>query len=256
MTQTVADSLIALGPFFAVDTHARGSVARGPWRPMSELVDDPEVLVARVRAVRDALAAAGGLEPDAVELRVAASVAHLGLVARLVSPALAVAVLHGRPPELDLGQLQWQPTLGGPFPLSIPLDPDGPHPGGVDDVNDLALRLAEHVVDGPVRALVEATASLSVSPAVLWGNVTSAVNGATTMIAATRPAAEIRIRRLASALLDLPPLRGRSLGRPGDGFRRLSCCLIYRAAPGRTGRLCGDCVLGAGRPVQPSVGLR
>jgi hypothetical protein len=56
---------------------------------MSELVDAPRILRDRVAAVRARLAATGGQAPEAVELRVAASVTHLGLLARLVSPALA-----------------------------------------------------------------------------------------------------------------------------------------------------------------------
>ena len=80
------------------------------------------LLAERAAGVRAYLAAAGGQPPEAVEPRVAASVAHLGLAARLVSPALAAAVLHGRPLGCDLGAVRWQPALGGPVPLSLPDD--------------------------------------------------------------------------------------------------------------------------------------
>jgi len=49
-------------------------------------------------------------------------------------------------------------------------------------------------------------------------------------------------RALGAELLERAPLRG--TGNLVDGeFRRRSCCLIYRAAPGRDGPVCGDCVL-------------
>lgn len=201
----------------------------------------------RVLAVRAGLAAAGGQPPDAVELRVAASVAQLGLVARLVCPALAVAVTSGVLLEVGLPSMRWQPVLGGAFPLSLPLDAGS-------DTGDCAWNaeptpqrlvglLAKRVLDGPVRDLVEVTTLLSVSRRVLWGNVASAVNGAASMIATRQPAWADQSRVMASSLLAQPPLRGTSITLAGGGFRRRSCCLIYRAAPRATRAVCGDCVL-------------
>ncbi|MEY9967662.1 hypothetical protein ABIA33_005735 [Streptacidiphilus sp. MAP12-16] len=221
----------ALGPFFAVRTHRATAVAGPPWRPMSELVEDPAALMDRVLAVRAYLAAAGGRSPDAVELRVAASVTHLGLTARLVSPALALAVLHGSWPGLDLHALRWQPVLGGAFPLSL-----------ADEA--FASGAPGRLLGGPVGALVEATRLLSVSPRVLWGNVASAVNGAATALAAASPAHAQRTRVLTALLLAQPQLRDAHTRVAGTTrFRRRSCCLIYRASPGASGALCGDCVL-------------
>lgn len=228
---TVSAELAALGPFFAVESHDEDSAPGEPWRGMAELVNDPAVLAARVGGVRDFLAAAGGQPAEAVELRVAASVTHLGLVARVLSPALAVAV-HGGWPVIDLATVRWQPQLGGSFPLSLPrsaLDGSGAGAGS-----------ARALLDGPVRELTGAVGRLSVSPRVLWGNVASAVNGAVTVIAGIRPAQAERARALAAQLLAEPPLRGTSTTPP---FRRRSCCLIYRAAPKAAGPYCGDCVL-------------
>jgi hypothetical protein len=237
---TVFGELAALGPFFVLEGHSRDAVPSPPWHPMSELVDGSGALAARVGEVRARLAAAGGQPVEAVESRVAASVTHLGLVARLVSPALAVAVLHGRLLELDLPALRWQRELGGAFPLSVPT-------GAIDESDASAGVLADRVVAGPVRELVEATVPFSVSPHVLWGNVASAVHGAASMIAGARPDLADRAHALASAVLDLPPLRDTSTpARDGVPFRRRSCCLIYRVAPGAAGPVCGDCVL-AGR---------
>jgi ferric iron reductase protein FhuF len=250
LTDAVVRDLAAFGSFFAVQTHTPGSTPRGPWHAMSELVEDPGVLMDRADAVRARLAAAGGQAPDAVELRVAVSVTHLGLVARLVSPALAVAVTSGDLLEVDLASTRWQRVLGGAFPLSLPLD-TGTDAGGHEpnpEPERLACLLASRVLDGPVRDLVEATRSLLVSRHVLWGNVASAVNGAASMIATSQPAWADRSRVIALLLLDQPPLRGTSIASASGGFRRRSCCLIYRAAPNAAGAVCGDCVLSNNPP--------
>ncbi|HEX3791007.1 MAG TPA: hypothetical protein VHW44_24295 [Pseudonocardiaceae bacterium] len=216
------------GPFFAVDTHGADATPVSPWRWLRELVDDPDVLRERVSGVRAYLAAAGGPPPE----RVAASVVHLGLVARLVSPALGVAVHTGFFPALDLRDLWWQPELGGSFPLSI---------GAVDQAGP------EGVITGAVRELGAAVGAFSVSEQVLWGNVASAVNGAATMVALARPDLAARAAAVASELLDQPLLRHTSTRRPDGRFQRLSCCLIYRASPtDRRDAVCGDCVLATG----------
>lgn len=217
-----------LGPFFAVHTH-RENVPEPPWLPLSALTTDPAVLSDRVRTVREYLAAGGG----EVELRVAASVTQLGLVARLVSPTLAVAAGGGLL-DLDPDRTWWQPVLGGAFPLSVAED-------SVTDVapDRLPELIADSLLNGPVRTLGEAAAAMSVSEHVLWGNVASAVHGAAATI---EPSLAPRAAAIAARLLELPPLLG--TGTTVDGrFRRMSCCLIYRAAPGRNGPVCGDCVL-------------
>ncbi|MGH3625338.1 MAG: (2Fe-2S)-binding protein [Sciscionella sp.] len=217
------------GPFFAVRTHDADAAPRSPWRPMRELVDDPDVLRERVFAVRAYLAAASGQVPDGVPARVAASVTHLGLVARLVSPTLGVAVHTGLSPAMDLVYLWWQPELGGAFPLSI---------GVVEQLDP------GRVITGAVRELTQAVGVFPVSERVLWGNVASAVNGAATMAGRARPDLASRAAAVASSLLELPSLRHASTRRPDGRFQRLSCCLIYRASPTNDrGALCGDCVL-------------
>ncbi|MFJ6213490.1 (2Fe-2S)-binding protein [Streptomyces sp. NPDC092296] len=238
-SSAVIEEITALGPFFALHTHPAGSAPTPPWRPMSELVRDPAVPAARVAAVRDWLALAGGQAADAVELRVAASVAHLGLAARLLSPALAAAVLHGRLLAPDLGTLWWQPVLGGPVPLSAP---DGPI-AERRTPEQLAELLGCRLLDTGLAELAAAFRPFSVSPQILHGNAASAVNGAADMIASARPALADRVRTLAALLLARPPLRAASTTTPTGAFRRRSCCLIYRAAPDTRGPLCGDCVL-------------
>jgi hypothetical protein len=217
------------GPFFAAATHPRATAPVPPWRPMRELLDDPDVLSGRVAAVRSRLAA--GRPVDRIPVRVAASVTQLGLAARLLSPALGCMVRSGSSPIVDLADLWWQPTPGSLFPLSV-----GHRPGEPADL-----------ITGPVRELVLAMRAFSVPERVLWGNVASALNGAATMIGTARPDLTPRAIAMTVALLDLPPLRHTSIRRPDGRFQRRSCCLIYRAAPADPrGARCGDCVLATG----------
>jgi hypothetical protein len=239
----LVDELAALGPFFAVRTHPMGSTPRDPWRPMNELIDGPAAVDARIAAVRAALAATGGRASESVEVRVAASVVHLGLVARVVSPLLAIAVLGGKVPTLTLAQMWWQPVLGGPFPLSL-LDTCASHARrGARDPHRCADLLESRVVCGPVEEVTRLLRARSVSARVLGGNVASAVNGATQLLARARPELADHACRVRDQLLELPTLRGAGSITVDSGFRRRSCCLIYRVAAADDHTLCGDCVL-------------
>lgn len=261
------DEIAALGPFFAFTPYPpEGSPAKtapppgaggappeadtgavvpatpggGPWQPL-----DAPAVAARVTAVRRHLAAASGRPPESVEVRVAASVAHLGLAARLLSPEAAAAVLHGRLFSHPLPAVRWQPALGGPPPLALP-DSAVPEESAVP----LAERFARRLAYGPLAELAAAHGRFGVSPHILLGNTASALNGAAAMIAAARPELAARTRAFASAVLDREPLRAQADRSAGGGFRRRSCCLVYRAAPDRRGALCGDCALRprGGRP--------
>jgi hypothetical protein len=208
----------AFGPFFECGVHAAGTSPAPPWRGMDELLADP---LSHVMLIRARLAAASGREPGAVEVRVAASVAHLGLVARLVAPALGAAMLSAELRQAEPRDVWWQPEKGGAFPLSLP----GPC-------------AVVSLLEGPVQQLSEAFGPLRVSPRILKGNVASAVNGAVLAIGRSGPeACYRRACELAASLYALPVLRGAATF---DPFRRRSCCLLYRAAPGA---LCADCIL-------------
>ncbi|NJP46447.1 (2Fe-2S)-binding protein [Actinacidiphila epipremni] len=319
----VIDAITALGPFFAFTTHpadpsrTAGAPRPGEWQPL-----DAAAVAARVTAVRQWLAAAGGQPPAAVEPRVAASVAHLGLAARLLSPALAAAVLHGILLDHTLAQVRWQPTLGAPAPLSLPESalrapleaartPGGrPGPGGAtgraavpegeascdasaaragEGQNLAAPPGAEHIgrtapdaapeggapagaqrhaapraavppvtapqaeapadafaarlADGPLAELAALHVPFGLSPHIALGNTASALNGAAGMIAAARPDLAAASAAFAAEVLAREPLRPQAGRTATGGFRRRSCCLIYRAAPDRRGALCGDCAL-------------
>ena len=108
--------LSALGPYFAVQAHPAAADPQPPWRPLRELTRQPGPLLARIEQVRGALADRAHRPVDDIPVRVAASVTHLGLIARLIAPALAAAAC---PHHLDmsLDGLWWQDTIGGPIPL-------------------------------------------------------------------------------------------------------------------------------------------
>jgi hypothetical protein len=228
----VLDDLTALGPFFAAGTHPRGAEPVPPWRPASELTSPSGPLRDRIASVRAALAARGGRAVAEIEPRVAASAAHLGLVARLVSPALGAAVLR-RPVDMRPGGLWWQDTAGGPVPLSVPAPPGD---GNTGEWN-------EELLDEVLVPVTAATARLvPVSGRVLRGNVASAVNAAAAQVARQRPDLARDAWRAAARLLAGPWLRDEPHP-PGPEFRRSSCCLFYRLAPGDPSAVCGDCVL-------------
>lgn len=270
------DELAALGPFFAVESHSRGAAPPAPWRPGSELAGPSGALGARIAVVRAALSARGGRDGGEVEPRVAGSAVHLGLVARLIAPALGAAVLRC-PVDLRPGGLWWQDELGGAMPLSVPApeaaaqqatargstaqqataqqaaaaapspSAAGTRADGGDGLapgeRDWARRLFGETI-APVTAAVAGL--VPVSGRVLWGNVASAVNTAAAQVARQRPDLAADGWRAAARLLADPWLRGETCP-PGPAFRRSSCCLFYRLSPGDPSALCGDCVLGARR---------
>jgi hypothetical protein len=237
-------SLARLGPYFAVETHRPRAGIRRPWQPLSSLLGSAQALGTRITDVRAALAATADRPPDQIEFRVAASVAQLGLAARLISPALGSAVLGFALP-VDPAQAWWVPALGGPFRLSlsqaaIASSPSPGQPAAGDEVREQLLGL----LHGPIRSLVEMTAPMARSRRVLWGNVASAINGAAAMVAMARPALAADAAATASAMLQFPALAGSYRGDPVDTFRRQSCCLIYRIASPPATEYCGDCILG------------
>jgi hypothetical protein len=192
--------LTAYGPFFALAV-----VSGDGWLPFPGDVDD------RVKQTQTELERRVG---HPVEGRVAASLAHLSLVARLVSPALAIAGTEGLIPDLRPENLRWKPQLGGPAPLGV-----------VDDTLHQPERLPELVlttVDAVGSALVR-------SPRIRTGNVASAI----ATVGRLCPPAEPFARRILGAYEPTSPVP--------QGFRRTSCCLYYRVDP-RAG-LCADCVL-------------
>ncbi|MFB7454589.1 (2Fe-2S)-binding protein [Streptomyces sp. NPDC056194] len=212
------------GGFFALRTTA--PVTGGAHRPLARLYageDGP--LTARVDHVTARIGAR--------ERRVGASVAHLGLAARLWSTALGPAALHGRFPALDPAELFWDGAPASPDDLWWA--GSATRPATVDELS--AAVLDAHLV--PLHAALRRDGAIS--PRLLWGNAGSALAGALRELirwarAQGRPEVAERAAALVSGLLDHPDLAGTVRG---PRLRRTSCCLYYRA-PG--GGLCGDCV--------------
>jgi hypothetical protein len=247
----VLDDLTALGPFFSAGTHPLEAEPVPPWRPATELTSPSAPLRDRIASVRAALAARGGRAVGEIEPRVAASALHLGLVARLVSPALGAAVL-GHRVDMRPGGLWWQDVTGGPVPLSVPVPrADGEHGAPLQDPapGQFPGTWDRQLFDEVIAPVTAATARLvPVSGRVLWGNVASALNAAAAQVARQRPDLAREAWRAAARLLARPALRTEPHP-PGPAFRRSSCCLFYRLAPGDPSGLCGDCVL-RGRPAR------
>jgi hypothetical protein len=220
-----------------VEFHPPGTDPAAPWRSFAELTGPASALPGRIAAVRAALASRGGRPLEAIEPRVAASVTHLGLIARFVAPVLAAAACGYRLARPAAG-LWWQDTTGGPLPLSVP-EPDDPESGPGPEPGEVAGQLIGELIT-PITSAV--TGVIPVPARVLWGNVASAVNGAAVQISAPRPGADHAVWRIASEVFGHPAL-SQETGPPGRGFRRSSCCLIYRIAPGRAQGVCGDCIL-------------
>lgn len=271
--------LAALGPYFGIETHPAEEPIGPPWQPLGALtgilaspstpagavsspdapagaVSCPGALAARIGEVRERLAAAAGCAADDVEFRVAASVAQLGLCARLLSPVLGAAAAGWALP-VDAARARWVPALGGPFRLSLPETAAGAAPatpvagstapGSSMPANSLpgaGTTACLAMLAGPVAQITRAVEAMAVSPRVLWGNVASAVSGAAAMIAKARPDLAAPASAAATAMLRYPALTGTHEGTPGAGFRRRNCCLIYRLSPRGAASYCGDCVLG------------
>ncbi|MEU5422495.1 (2Fe-2S)-binding protein [Streptomyces sp. NPDC020667] len=226
--------LSSVGPFFALRTDDDPGGAGEEYLSLTGRTE--EAVRCRVATVAERLGTA--------DRRVAASIAYQGIAGRLLSVALGSAVLTGRVPDLADGRLRWHPARTAPDDLWLPA------PAALPPAADLAGRLREHVLDGPLTALHAAVrAVVPVSGRLLWGNAASSLAGSLRVLYAWcrerhRPEEAARVLALTRALLDAPPLRGTgTLTAPAPGgpaFARTTCCLYYRVLPGG---MCGDCVL-------------
>jgi hypothetical protein len=218
-----------LGPFFAVDA------APGPgWVTWAALVEGGP-LEQRIADVRAVLAAAPGA-PD-VDRRVAASLTHLGLVARLLSPVLGAALVRGALPVAAPEEVLLRPAGANPLPLALP----GARTVPVADADALAGALDRCWLVPAVQPLSAAVAARTgLSAQVLDGNAVSAVAGALRMAAAAAPELGAPAAATLDAVLAHGTLAGTGAHRGDGGFVRRSCCLLYRLPGAGT---CGDCVL-------------
>ncbi|MGW0424281.1 (2Fe-2S)-binding protein [Streptomyces sp. NPDC003015] len=219
-------ALRPLGAFFVLRTIGGTAAPSRPALPTLAQVYENRgsdvyrnTLTFRVRKVAVAL--------RAPEPRIAASIAHQGLAARLWSVALGCAVVYGRIPDLAPRRLHWDPDASAPDDLW--LDDVEPLPGDAETLADVLL----HGHLEPLAAALHAEYRLATG--LLWGNAASALAGAARQLLAHRPDAHARTRALTAGLLTHPLLTGTL---DGTTLRRRSCCLYYRL-PG--GGVCGDC---------------
>ena len=222
----------ALGPFFRVDERP------GPdWTCWAALSADAKALRLRADEIHAVLAAGPGA-PD-VEPAVVASLTHLGLVARLVSPLLGAALLSGALPVTPVENVHVDLRGANPLPLAFPAT----SAVAVGSAEDLAAAFHLYWLTPAVRPFTRAVrAFCAVSPRVLDGNVTSAVAGALRMAGTARPELAAPADAVLDALLGSGPLAGTGRRRDDGSFVRRSCCLFYRLPGAGT---CGDCVLDA-----------
>lgn len=225
-------ALHALGGFFVLRTgeppdgrlptlaHAYTARPAGENGGHDEVYADPVIF--RARKVADSM--------RAPERRVAVSVAHQGLTARLWAVALGSAALYDHVPDLSPGLLRWNPDGGAPDDLWL------------TKVRALpAEAIGEVVLEGHLLPLAGVLRErLRMSERLLWGNAGSALMGAVRQLdrwARTHGRTDVgdRARGLAAELFAHSAL---SDTLDPATLRRRSCCLYYRA-PG--GGLCGDC---------------
>ncbi len=162
------------------------------------------------------------------DLRIAASLVHLGHATRLWSPVLACVLTHGVVPDLkDLQRADDGAQLRIPEPIGRAVDPPA------------AKSLYRIVVKQHMKPFA-AGLRVKLAPALLAGNIASALVGASRALLIARPDLRPPIVAMTESLLDTGMLAGSGvLTGPHLAFRRHSCCLFYRV-PGRS--VCGDCV--------------
>lgn len=220
--------LNALGGYFALPTDP---VPQS--RCLTEFFDE-DVLASHIGRTRDAMAASADCSSDRIPIRTAASSFHLGVAARLLSPVIGGALCSGGVPVLDNRSVRWVPTDGHAPQFAVP-DPTWE----VVTSDTSAQVITASVIPVLTELGTRLNAVVSLSPRITLGNLTSAANGAVTVLALSRPQLETAGRALVRALLRSEPLSATGAF-VGGRFRRNSCCLYYQAP--RSG-LCGDCVL-------------
>lgn len=221
-----------IGPYFTTE-----EVCGPGWSPIAALVGAPSVNSAVVAATRRDLALRHRAEFGGVELRVAGSIHFLDVVARLVSPVLAAAVLADLVPALTPRNTWWRPRPSGAVAIGFTavrverLDGDAEAAAG-----QLGTLFFDPLISPLARAYGQ---RFRLADVLLWSNVASAVVGAAGQLAARHNAVTARINGLVAAVLQTAPMAGSVLRLPPE-FLRKSCCLYYRLPDGL---LCGDCVL-------------
>ncbi|GLZ76210.1 hypothetical protein Afil01_10170 [Actinorhabdospora filicis] len=193
-----------LGGFFALDPDPPRN-----HRPATAFYTDPRP------EISDAHRALGGHE------REVASVTHLGLAAKLISPVLAATLLTGTAPLIDPDHLPVWTTPTGGLRLGVPTKPTG-------HAKDLRTAL----LDTHFAPLTESLhTAYRLAPSLLWGNIASALANTPRVLP---PTLRTPATHLIEELLATPPLAN-TFRTPNQ---RRTCCLFIRLPRGGA---CGDC---------------
>jgi len=204
----------AYGGFFALTI---GGASTAGWRPLSQCYADGFADLIDATATRY----------RTTEVRIAASLVHLGHAARLWSPVLACVLGHGVLPDLTTLQRADDATQ-----LRLP-EPVGERVAPSPEL------LYSAVVQQHMEPL-EAGLRVKLASGLLSGNIASALVGASRALLSVRPDLRQPIVGTTLALLDTGRLAGSGVIAGDLNFRRRSCCLLYRLP---NGGKCGDCPL-------------
>lgn len=242
---------VAVGPVLAQAgrINMMFDLARGECSPGRRRLDaaglSAAVVAGEVERTRVQLAGLSGSGVEQVEWRVAASLFHQGLAARVLSPVMAAALCQGV--GLWAHRLHWDPDrAGGSIALATDQDRAARLAGGPQGAADWVGR---GVLDPQEGVLGRVESALSgagrISARLLRGNAASALVGAAQSLGGQLPGRGWAGRELVGELLARPGLElSGSCTPPGQGrerFVRTTCCLYYRLGGGG---LCGDCALG------------
>lgn len=229
-----------LGEYFALP-----ALGDGAGEELGTLLHDQAAVREFVDRTRSAIAESRKCDRSDIPVRLAASAFQLGVVARLLSPAIGAAASLGEVPMLTAGSVKWR-TNEDHIPMF-----------GFDQLDwvpaatpTLAAAAISASLLGTVVAPLNDTlrSAVSLSKHVSWGNTISAANGAVTVMALSRPEHERSGRAVVAALLATEYL-ARTGDFTRDAFVRRSCCLFYLAP--QSG-FCQDCVLTAADGSQPT----
>ncbi|MGO0575159.1 (2Fe-2S)-binding protein [Ornithinimicrobium panacihumi] len=237
----VLTDLRSLGGFYALVSPVPAGSDALPWAEV--LAED--ALTARFAAVRAALAASTGMQPPAVDARVAVSATQVGLASRLWSPALGGAVLHGWVPDLSSANLVASPVHRGAVPLGVRDASAGVAVGSAAEAAEAIARLV--VRDSLAQLHTACSAVGRTAVRVLVSNSASALTGAGRVLAGQAPEHTDQIGEIVRLLLAVPEVAAGGGFSPDGSFLRSGCCLFYRIPEHG---LCPDCVLAPAHPEQ------
>ncbi len=199
---------------------------------MADLYQRDIVLGSLIRAVQARL---GNCEP-----RVAASLLHLGIAARLLSPQIGCLLVGRFRLDLSVQNTRWRKTSANFLELGIgqPRAATAADDGVLIRQSMNAL-MTEHLL--PLTMALRSRVQLA-NP-LLLGNIASAVVGATRVLRPHLGAGWADVARQLVKYIDLSQYG--DFGASEPIYVRRSCCLYYRL---EAGGYCGDCPISHRRP--------